>query len=340
MSGEAAEANGVRLRPLGNEGVHACVARPAHTGPTTRTWPEEEDIADFSFVVYGDNRGDDNHNFREPHRDVACLGILNGAIMHETDYPPFVLHVGDLVCQGGDALEWIPHFFRPAGALISRVPVFPCVGNHETNDDPPACNFVELFNLPENAYKAEDEERYYWFNYGDCYFVVLDTNLPFGLGSDQYDWLIGGKGNGCLTWSEFLNARWLFVLLHCPPYTDSTDGHKWGDEDDVVPVRTILAPIFESSTSPRPHRKADVVFSGHNHFYERSKYNGVHYIVTGGGGAPLHTPISPPDPEGNVGQERAEKAYHYCRVDVPASGALHLTVREEDGTLIEELDLD
>ena len=93
-------------------------------------------------------------------------------------------------------------------------------------------------------------------------------------------------------------------------------------------------------TSPRLHRKADVLFSGHNHFYERSKYNGVHYIVTGGGGAPLHTPISPPDPLHNVGQEKAAKARHYCRVDVPASGALHLTVREEDGTPIEELDLD
>jgi len=83
-----------------------------------------------------------------------------------------------------------------------------------------------------------------------------------------------------------------------------------------------------------------VVFSGHNHFYERSEYKGVHYIVTGGGGAPLHTPISRPNPEHNVGQERPEKAHHYCRVDVPASGSLHLTVRARDGTLIEELDLD
>ena len=131
-------------------------------------------------------------------------------------------------------------------------------------------------------------------------------------------------------------------MLHCPPYTDSTDGHTWDGPQgwDVEAVRTTLAPIFESSTFGRPHRKADVVFSGHNHFYERSQYNGVHYIVTGGGGAPLHTPISPPNPEHNAGQERAAKAYHYCRVDVPASGALHLTVREKDGTLIEELDLD
>jgi hypothetical protein len=31
----------------------------------------------------------------------------------------------------------------------------------------------------------------------------------------------------------------------------------------------------------------DAVFSGHNHIYERYLYNGIHYLVTGGGGAHL-----------------------------------------------------
>jgi len=171
---------------------------------TARTWPEQEDIGDFSFIVYGDNRYQNSDpTFNTYHRDVACLGILRGGCMSESEYPDFILHVGDFVYDGGHADEWIPHFFRPAGAVISRTPVFPCVGNHE---DDPASNYVELFNVPENAYKAEHKERYYWFNYGDCYFVVLDTNLPFGVGSDQYKWLIGDKGQGCLTWTEFLNA--------------------------------------------------------------------------------------------------------------------------------------
>jgi len=67
----------------------------------------------------------------------------------------------------------------------------------------------------------------------------------------------------------------------------------------------------------------------------------VHYVSDdGGGGAPLHTPISPPNPEHNVGQVKAAKAYHYSKLDVPSSGPLHLAVREDDGALIEELDLD
>ena len=53
----------------------------------------------------------------------------------------------------------------------------------------------------------------------------------------------------------------------------------------------------------------DVVFTGHDHCYERSFANGVFYIVTGGGGGPLYE------------QERAsqhslvfESAYHFCRL--------------------------
>lgn len=92
-------------------------------------------ISHFSFIVYGDSRyANSNPTFNPDHRDVACLGILRGGCMSEEEYPAFILHTGDLACEGGDVLEWIPHFFRPAGALISRIPVFPCVGNHETRD--------------------------------------------------------------------------------------------------------------------------------------------------------------------------------------------------------------
>ena len=314
---------------------------------TARAWPMPGDIGDFSFIVYGDNRyTDSSPTFNTVHRDVACLGILADPRPTGVPGPRFILHVGDLVYDGIDPPQWIPHFFRPAGAPIGRVPAFPCLGNHDYNNRQHQFEraasevYVKLFTLPENATVQADREHYYWFKYGDCYFVVLDTNLPFGVGSDQYKWLIGDKGQGCLTWTEFRNARRLFILLHCPPYTDSSDSpHTW-DATDVTAVRTTLAPIFESATSPRVHRKADVVLSGHNHFYERSLYNGVHYVVTGGGGAPLHAPISPPTPGHNVGQQKAAKAWHYCRLDVPISGPLHLVVREKDGALVEELDLD
>ncbi len=339
-------------RPAGSHTLRPTEGGPAqHTAvETTRTWPNPEDVGDFSFIAYGDNRyANSSPTFNGDHRDVACLGILGDARPAGAALPKFVLHVGDFVYDGGHADEWIPHFFRPAGALVSRMPLFPCVGNHETRADSSASKFVDLFNVPQNATNPDHKERYYWFNYGDCYFVVLDTNLPFGEGSDQYNWLIGEQG--CLTRTDFRNARWLFVVLHCPPYTDGRTvnrppgvgrAHEWNDTQDVRPVRETLAPIFESSTSPRVHRKADVVFSGHNHFYERSVYNGVHYIVTGGGGAPLHDPWpdEPPEHMDNDNRQIAVMCRHYCRVDVPSVGPLLLGVFDEEGGLIEEVEIE
>jgi predicted phosphodiesterase len=45
-------------------------------------------------------------------------------------------------------------------------------------------------------------------------------------------------------------------------------------------VREALTPLFEQYG-------VDVVFAGHHHNYERNEVNGITYIVTGGGGAPL-----------------------------------------------------
>ena len=56
----------------------------------------------------------------------------------------------------------------------------------------------------------------------------------------------------------------------------------------------------------------DMVFSGHDHIYERSFYNDVWYIVTGGGGASLYPVNSKPNPH----QVCAESAYHFCKLRI------------------------
>ena len=292
---------------------------------TTRTWPEQQDITDFSFIVYGDNRGDNNHNFQTLHRDVVCLGALNRGLMLETDYPPFLLHTGDLVYQGGDEEQWIPHFFRPAGALVARMPVFPCVGNHETIGDSSASNFVDLFNLPQNATNPGHRERYYSFDYGNCHFVVLDTfydwtqGIPdadrddfFDQNSDQHAWLRSDLMQS--------GATWKFVIMHVPAYTQTADGHGYYD-GDVKAVREQLAEkVFNKA-----QYGVRLVFSGHNHFYERSRVSRegggtVNYIVTGGGGAPLHSPFGGDENSYRV-EGKAESVRHYCVVRITGGGS-------------------
>ena len=69
--------------------------------------------------------------------------------------------------------------------------------------------------------------------------------------------------------------RWKIAFLHRSPYGSSRHG---GDEK----VRQDLEPIFA-------RHKMDLVFSGHDHAYERTvPIRGVTYVVSGGGGRRLY----------------------------------------------------
>ena len=70
---------------------------------------------------------------------------------------------------------------------------------------------------------------------------------------------------------------WKFVVFHIPPYSTGRHG-------SALSVRETLSPLFESNG-------VQIVFTGHDHDYERSIANGVVYIVSGGGGAPLYSQV-------------------------------------------------
>ena len=68
-------------------------------------------------------------------------------------------------------------------------------------------------------------------------------------------------------------------------------------------MRKALPPLLEKYG-------VQLVLSGHDHYYQRNQVNGITYIVTGGGGAPLH-------PVGRGPSTLfAEETYHFLRVAV------------------------
>jgi hypothetical protein len=77
----------------------------------------------------------------------------------------------------------------------------------------------------------------------------------------------------------------------------------------------------------RRHR-VDLVISGHDHAYERGDDEGLRYVVSGGGGAPLY-------------RRRDERAmtrsfaseHHYVRVDVEREQVRFTTLRPDGSTV-------
>ncbi len=214
--------------------------------------------------------------------------------------PDFVLHTGDLVAMGSISPYW-ETFFEIERELMARAPLFPALGNHEVNHS----RYFDLFYLPGN-------ERWYTFDYGNARFVCLQVDgiADFGPGSEQYTWL-----------EETLAANtqpWLFVYFHIPPYSSVQDNSEHY-------VRQTLTPIFE-------RYGVDVVFNGHRHNYERSEVNGVTYVVTGGGGAPLHA-IQGREPA----QVAFAVAYHFVLLEINGQ-RLEATVISSKGEVLDEFE--
>lgn len=87
---------------------------------------------------------------------------------------------------------------------------------------------------------------------------MLDSNY---LDPDQTRWLekeLAASG-----------SDWKIPFFHHPLYTSATRG-------PVVELRTVLEPLFVKYG-------VDVVLTGHEHIYERTKpQKGIHYFVAGG----------------------------------------------------------
>jgi 3',5'-cyclic AMP phosphodiesterase CpdA len=104
-------------------------------------------------------------------------------------------------------------------------------------------------------------KRYYDFRKGKVQFFALDSNY---MDPEQFEWLQKELAAS--------DASWRICFFHHPLYSD---GKFHGPDLDL---RAQLEPVFEMD-------HVNVVFSGHEHFYERIvPKNGIQYFVDGNGG--------------------------------------------------------
>jgi len=211
----------------------------------------------FEFVVYGDNR-----TRPDVHRKVIESILKNSQ-------PEFIVQTGDMVENGTDPSLW-PIFFDIERELLRKAAFFPAEGNHERN----ARDYFEFFQVP----------SYYSFNWGNAHFCVLDSDIanvaPSEVGrqafwKEQTAWLEEDL-------KKNQNAAFRFVVAHHPPIT--AVANRQGNN----PHMTALMPLLEQM-------HVTAALFGHDHNYQHYLKNGIHYVITGGGGAPLYDVSKPPE---------------------------------------------
>jgi len=218
--------------------------------------------------------------------------------------PEAIFHTGDLVNDGRAPSNWTT-FNNIASQLPSGTPLYPALGNHEHESS----LYFNNFDLPGN-------ER--WYSVDDISgfnFIVLDTESDLSVASGQYQWL-----QSELT-SSVSSTDFTIVTFHYPLYSTG-----WHGSDDKG-VRDELVPLFEQYG-------VDAVFNGHDHHYERSTVNGIRYIVTGGGGAPLRGQTG-----SNGYSELFKQAYHFCVLYFDSEGKLKVEVWDDSVRMIDSFEI-
>lgn len=172
-----------------------------------------------------------------------------------------VITTGDNILERqGTPSDLADKFERPFAPLLGAgVRFYASLGNHDRKSDP----YYEPWNM--------NGSRYYTFAKRNVRFFALDTNRP---DREQLDWI-----------KQVLRSStddWKICYFHHPLYSNA-EAHG-----PSLELRVMLEPLFV-------RYGVDVVFSGHDHVYERLKpQKGVHYFVVGAGGQ-LNTGIQPSD---------------------------------------------
>jgi hypothetical protein len=255
-------------------------------------------------AVYGDVRGG---------HDVH--GRLVAAMLR--DAPDLVVATGDLVLRGTDEGDW-QRLFEVIRPLAARVPYYPAVGNHDvgrSGDEERRMN--ETLALWPGPPDRPEWAHWYSFDVGSVHIAMLDSNA-YGEPA-QLRWL-----DADLAAARAAGTRAILAVTHDGPWSRGVHGGNARAAVEYVPVLE--------------RHGATILFSGHDHLYQRGKVGRLAYVVTGGGGAPLYPvrcgvrgrPRCARD-----GMERVASEHHYVLVTVYPDHA-ELCAKRPDGTPLEK----
>lgn len=204
------------------------------------------DIAKDTFKkAQSDSVASDSYNWSQ---------TLDRALAKQKDLS-FVVSAGDQIQTNAKKVEdntvsEIEYAGYLSPAALKFLPVATTVGNHDADN----ANYQYHFNVPnlsdlgDNGYVGGD----YYFTYGDVLFMMLNTQDTNS--AEHVEFMKN-------TVAQNPDCKWIIVTLHQDIYGSA----EHSNEPEIVNLRYALTPAFEECG-------VDVVLTGHDHAYTRSKF--------------------------------------------------------------------
>lgn len=241
-----------------------------------------------SFLVVGDTR---TGHF--VYRDIVA------SISSSFTFAACLVNTGDMIEDAGNRTQW-EHFLTMTAPIAEVMPWYGTVGNHDVNSYASQQMYQDIMDFPGN-------ELYYSFNLLDSHFIVLDTEVPGEVGGivgEQLAWLKHDLSTSAAS------DRYIFVFTHRPVYPQGKyRGQNLANADELHQLFIQYG--------------VDVVFSGHEHQYYVYQKDTMHYVVTGGGGAPIYS--------GGIGGS----FHHYLLVELLPPDTILIHVLDVYGRVIQ-----
>lgn len=255
-----------------------------------RTFPDPDTPAPLRFAVLGDYGVGILAGGGRGERQSRLAAALERAVDHAG--VRLIITTGDNIYLGEEDTvagtgnhddDWYYSFYEPYRYAISRVPVYPGVGNHDTGDTEVADNrdqladnlFTELrfTSRAEMGRASIDPGLFYRVRYGsDIEFVAVDSTTASGLDHEHFIEHPDHKAFLEETFDVSLDdVGWRIPFSHHPPYCAGPKHHN------ARYLIDHLVPLLQDADVP-------VMFSGHEHNFQHQQVDGIDFIVTGAAG--------------------------------------------------------
>ena len=181
--------------------------------------------------------------------------------VHATFPFDLVIMLGDNMYGSQTPADFVKKFEQPyAPLLMAGVKFQASIGNH----DRPEQVSYKPYNM--------NGQRYYTYTRNNVRFFALDSNL---VDRKQLEWIETALKDS--------REEWKICYFHHPLYSNA---NRHGS---AIDLRVLLEPIFVKYG-------VNVVFSGHDHVYERIKpQKDIYYFVSGSAGQLREGNMSPSD---------------------------------------------